>query len=74
LVGNDGRALFLGTSTPDCRAAGASGGPEGCILFGEVYREVAAGTSEEGLFFVAPAVSREEAVARAPWTAFEALP
>ena len=74
LVGNDGRALFTGSGGRDCFTGGWAGGPEGCILSGELEREVAAGTTEEGLFFVAPATSREEAVARAPWAAFEALP
>ena len=74
LVANDGRALFVGSADQECRSGGWSGGPEGCILFGEACRELAAGTSEEGLFFVAPTASREEALARAPWAAFEALP
>lgn len=74
LVSRDGRALFLGSAAPDCRTGGSSGGPEGCILSGAVWREVAAGTREEGLFFLAPAVSRDEAAARAPWAAFAQLP
>jgi len=74
LVGNDGRALFVGAAGRECRTGGFSGGPEGCVLFGEACREVPAGESVEGLFFVAPAASREEAVAREPWTAFEELP
>ena len=74
LVSRDGRAIFLGTGARECRTGGHAGGPEGCILFGDTHREVAAGTSEEGLFFFAPSESREEAIARAPWAAFEQLP
>ena len=74
LVGRDGRALFVGTADGECRTGGWSGGPEGCVLYGAACREVAAGASEEGLFFVAPTASREEAIAREPWAAFEKLP
>jgi len=74
LVGKDGRALFVGAAGAECRTGGYSGGPEGCVLYGAACREVAAGASEEGLFFVAPTASREEAIAREPWAAFEELP
>ena len=74
LVSDDGRALFIGSADRDARSGGWSGGPEGCILFGEVCREVPAGDSAEGLFFVAPAASLEEAKSGEPWAAFEGLP
>ena len=74
LVSVDGRALFIGAGSDECRTSGWSGGPEGCILAGQACREVAAGATEEAVFFVAPTVSREEAVAREAWVAFEELP
>ncbi|MFH1569549.1 MAG: hypothetical protein ABIL09_16250 [Gemmatimonadota bacterium] len=74
LVSADGRALFIGSGDRECRAGGFSGGPEGCVLLGEVCREAPAGRDAEGLFFVAPAASVEKARDREAWSAFAELP
>ena len=55
-------------------ASGWAEGPEGCALNGEVTRGVPAGASVEGVFFVLPAASMEDAVAAAAWSGFTELP
>ncbi|MBQ36921.1 MAG: hypothetical protein CME04_11070 [Gemmatimonadaceae bacterium] len=74
LVSRDGRALFTTAASPDCVASGWAEGPEGCALNGEVTRGVPAGASVEGVFFVLPAASMEDAVAAAAWSGFTELP
>jgi GNAT superfamily N-acetyltransferase len=73
LIGDDGRSLFL-AACADASAGGWSGGPEGCTLMGERQAPLPAGQTMEGLFFLLPRLSADQADQLEVWSRFTALP
>ena len=74
IVGKSGEALFLSAKGEGVEASGSSVGSDGCILEGNLERQMSPGERIEGLFFLLPAAGMEEGKAGAVWSEFEKLP
>ena len=73
-MGKRGKALMVAAPGAGADSGGTSEGPDGCILFGDISGPMPARGRVEGVFYVVPAASVEEAEKLRIWSEFESLP
>ena len=74
VAGKRGKALFVAAPGAGADSGGTAAGPDGCILFCNVSGPLPARGCVEGVFYVVPAASVEEAEKLQIWSEFESLP
>ena len=74
LIGHNGQSIFSCNSGPGTSSGGFCGGPEGCVLFGNIEEHVPANGKTEGVFFIVPGFGEDLAQRQAVWAEFDGLP